>query len=191
MEQGQEQKASAAIEALKSEATELTREARRASGRILEQRVDKFFSIFDDIEGAVRAAARELENGQHPRLAQYVNRAAEEAANVRARFRGAEVGQLISTAESVARTHPAAVLGAAFAAGFAFVRLLKDTAPTGRRGDDMGYEGDYDKQTPYSTRYEPSRSQYGSEARQPYRAESEGSVERSRYDDPAESREDI
>jgi hypothetical protein len=151
MEQGQESKTAAAIETLKTEATEITREAKRASSQILEQRVDKFFNIFDDVERAVRVAATELENGQHPRLAQYVGRAADEVAHARGRFRGAEVGQLLSTAENLARTRPAAVLGAAFALGFVFVRLLKDTAPTERfRPGDTRYEGGYDAQTSYS-----------------------------------------
>ena len=58
---------------------------------------------------------------------------------------------MLSTAENLARTRPTAVLGAAFALGFAFVRLLKDTAPTERlRDGDTGYEGGYDAQSSYS-----------------------------------------
>jgi hypothetical protein len=168
-----ESTASAAIETLQREASELTREAKREASHLIEQRLDSAFTLFDDIERAVRAAARELDNEGHPRIAGYVKRAAEEVAHTRKRFRTTDVNELISTTENLARTRPALVLGAAFAAGFAFVRFLKSTAPELR----ARYEGD------------ARASEYGEDAGYDY-DESYRGYEQEDIDGPAEGRKD-
>ena len=57
MEQGQqtfepqsESTASSAVEALQREASDLGREAKRASSELLEKRVDSVFSLLDDVD---------------------------------------------------------------------------------------------------------------------------------------------
>ena len=219
MEQGQqtfgsqpESTASSAVEALQREASDLGREAKRASSELLEKRVDSVFSLLDDVECAVRAAARELENEQHPRLAHYVNRAADEVASARNRFGSPDLNDMIASAEHLARTRPMATLGIAFAAGFAFVRLLKSSAPqTGERLQSRGFEDDEDEarlETGMRARSAMSRGSRGqgraggsydresqrergmSESSRTYGTAPRSGYEQRRKDDPVEGRDD-
>jgi hypothetical protein len=132
------------MDTLQREAAELGREAKRASTEILEERVDRVFSFLDDVESAVRAAARELDNEKHASLAHYAYRAADEVASARRRFGSADVAEIISSAEELARRRPLATLGVAFAAGFAFVRFLKSTPQTTyeRGSQELGEDGE-------------------------------------------------
>ena len=208
MEQGQqtfesqsESTASGAVEALQREASDLGREAKRASSQLLEKRFDKVFSYFDDVECAVRAAARELENVQHPTLAHYVNRAADEVAHARSKFGSPDLNEMISSAENLARTRPIAVLGMAFAAGFAFVRLLKSSGP---QSSERRYAGSFedDHDAVFETRRSgagTSSGGYGGGASygrgqgrtsQTYRGSSGSPYSQRRKDDPAEGRDD-
>src|SRR5512134_878123 len=96
----EESTASRAAEVLKQHAvglaSDLAGEAKRASNNLVEQRV---FGLVDDVANAVRTAARELEKGQHGAIAQYAYRAADEIAELRQRFGGSDVGELIHNAE--------------------------------------------------------------------------------------------
>jgi hypothetical protein len=199
MEQGQqnfesqsESTASGAVEALQREASDLGREAKRASSQLLEQRFDKVFAFFDDVENAVRAAARELETEQHPTIAHYVNRAADEVAQARGKFGSPDLNEMISSAENLARTRPLATLGMAFAAGFAFVRLLKSSVPhdTERR---QARSPEDDDDAAFGTGRESSTGGYGGGASYgtAYRGQGARSSQGhggSRKDDPAEGR---
>ena len=162
MEQGREEQQGAAGglraagEMLQTEAAEIGREAKRVSNEILGDRVDRVFGVLDDVENAIRAAARELDLGSHPLLAKYVGHAADEVAHTRERFEPGNVKDMMGTAEEFIRRRPMAALGMAFATGFAFVRFLKSASreDTGdreahsfenirrgsRQGDDYEYE---------------------------------------------------
>jgi hypothetical protein len=129
----------AAGQMLQSEAAEIGREAKRVSNEIIGDRVDRVFGVLDDVENAVRAAARELDSGAHPLLANYVTRAADELAATRERIEPGNIKDMIGSAEEFCRRRPMAALGMAFAAGFAVVRFLK-SASDEQGGNSFSYE---------------------------------------------------
>lgn len=90
-----------------------------------------------ELAGALRKAAREMNDGGR---GQPVSRLIESAAEGLERFSGAlrtkDLNGLVSDVEGFARRQPVAFFGAAMAAGFLAVRLLKaSNAPHGERQD--------------------------------------------------------
>ena len=84
-------------------------------------------SFVDDMAGAVRRAAGELD-GQVPQAAEYIRYAADQMETMSDAIRRRDMGQMLSELQSFARQQPTAFLGATFLAGFAAVRFFKSSS---------------------------------------------------------------
>lgn len=82
------------------------------------------------IADAVRRAASEFDQ-QVPQAAHYIRSAADQMETMSDAVRRRDIGQMLSDVQSFARRQPSAFLGASFLAGFAMVRFLRSSAPSG------------------------------------------------------------
>lgn len=92
-----------------------------------EQQKEAGASFVDDMAGAVRRAAGELD-GQVPQAAEYIRYAADQMETMSDAIRRRDMGQMLSELQSFARQQPTAFLGATFLAGFAAVRFFKSSS---------------------------------------------------------------
>lgn len=80
-----------------------------------------------DLAGALRHAARDVEDARHVTTAQLTRTAADALEGVSARLRTAEPAAIMREVETFARSQPLAFFGAAFAMGFLAMRFMKSS----------------------------------------------------------------
>lgn len=80
-----------------------------------------------DLAGALRHAAREVDDGRHATTAHLTRTAADALESASARLRNTEPAEIMREVETFARSQPLAFFGAAVAVGFLAVRFLKSS----------------------------------------------------------------
>jgi hypothetical protein len=88
----------------------------------------------EDMAGAVHRSGKQLE-GQQDRLAQLVERGADELGNLASTVRSNDLRGLVGKLEDIARRQPVLFVGAAMAVGFASARLGKVALAGASRSD--------------------------------------------------------
>ena len=80
-----------------------------------------------DLAGALRHAAREVEDSRHATTALLTRTSADVLESVSAHLRNTKPAAIVEEVEAFARSRPLAFFGAAFAVGFLAVRFLKSS----------------------------------------------------------------
>ena len=81
------------------------------------------------IARAVRRTTQELRDQRHGKMADYVDRAADQLERLSSGLQSKDIGELFQDAQRLARRQPAVFVGSAFAIGLLGARFLKSSAP--------------------------------------------------------------
>jgi hypothetical protein len=80
-----------------------------------------------EFAGALRNAARQIDDGRSPTTARFARQAADSLERISGNLRGRDLDSVVREVEGFARAQPALFLGAAVAAGFLAIRFLKSS----------------------------------------------------------------
>jgi hypothetical protein len=112
-------------QAARSQAADLWDETRQKTRSALGEQKQAAASGIGDLAGALRNAARDVDDNQQEMLGRVVHSAADGLDRLSSTLRNKDVGTLVQDVESFARRQPAVFFGVAIAAGFLAVRFLK------------------------------------------------------------------
>ena len=99
---------------------------------------DKATDGLGSVAQAVRQTTQHLRDQQHEKVAQYVERAADQIERLSNGLKNKDVTELLDDAQRLARQQPALFVGGAFALGLVGARFLKSSSP--HRSDVTMYD---------------------------------------------------
>lgn len=139
---------SSSIQSVKNTTARLAGEARHYADNMTVQAKDKGRSMFeqqkdsavgqlDSVADALRRTAGQLQDSTSPKVAQYIDMAADQLQTLGSRLREKDLDTLIDDTQNLARRNPGVFLAGTVAAGFLIARFLKSSSQ--RRQDAMEY----------------------------------------------------
>jgi hypothetical protein len=117
------------VDAAADEAKNVWSETRDSARSAVERRQKDAASGIGDLAGALRSSAQDLGSRNSDTMATLVRGAADRLEQLSGTLRNKDLDTLIRDAEAFARREPALFFGAAVAAGFLGLRLLKASRP--------------------------------------------------------------
>jgi hypothetical protein len=129
-------------ESVRAEAGEMWSGAKDRARSALDDQQKSAAAGIEDLAGALRTAAQELEAKHSTTAAHFGQRAADSLQKFAGTLRERDAGSLIRDLESFARQQPAVFLGAAVTLGFLAMRFLKSSSEPHDRTGTSGWSED-------------------------------------------------
>lgn len=136
-------KASQMADDAKQQAKSLASQAAEQGKSALNQQKDSAAQRVDNVGGAFRHAADELQEKGQSQTGYYVGMVADQLESLGQQLRNKDANSLIRDAENLSRRSPMLFFGGALLAGFALSRFMKSSAQHSYADYERGYDGEY------------------------------------------------
>lgn len=122
------EKASAVTEEVKEQAQRLVEQARLRARQMIDQQKNRVADEISSVAHALKEGGRKLHEEQERNIAPFADSAAEQAEDVAAYVRSADLGTIYHDIEGLARRNPGLFVGGMVLTGFMLARFLKSSA---------------------------------------------------------------